>query len=117
MKRNGKSNLEHQAHDGSSDAPDISSHIVTYYVDQFLILGDVEVVTVNGEKTYIVDRKRKKLRNIRDLSEVLHLDQRQSGRRADRSLEILERYKADGPGGKAVVIDSSPSWLEQLEKR
>ena len=87
------------------------------HIEQFLVLEDVEVVTVDGLKTYVVDRKRKELRNIRNLSEVLTMEQRQFGRLRDGGLEILERYQDGNPDGESVVLDSSPSWLEQLKTR
>jgi hypothetical protein len=74
----------------------------------------LEVITIDGHTTYIVDRHREELRNIHDPSVTIPLAQRQSGRTAAGDLEVLERYHGDD-GGLSIVLDASPCWLESLK--
>ncbi len=83
-------------------------------IDHFLILQNVEIIIVDGEKAYVMDRTREELRSLIDPHEILPLCQRQSGRLPDGELEVLVRYQAEDGSGPSVVVDSSPSWLASL---
>lgn len=84
-------------------------------IDHRMIWQCIEVVTVEDKKTYVVDRKRKELRNITDPTDRLRLEERQSGRIPTGGLEILELYQNPADELDFVVLDSSPEWLESLQ--
>jgi len=86
---------------------DITHSIVCYYL---------EVITIDGHTTYIVDRCREELRNIHDPTDTIPLAQRQSGRTSTGELEVLERYQADD-GCPSVALDASPCWLDALKAK
>lgn len=86
-------------------------------IDHRMIRQYVEIVTVNGQKTYVVDRKREELRNIADPTDRLPEVQRQSGRTPSGGLELLVLYQSETDENEKVVLDSSPEWLEEIQYR
>jgi hypothetical protein len=89
---------------------------VAYSIEHSIRRDGVEVVTVDGKDTYIVDRDREELRNVSDPSDRLILIEQQFGRDPERNLEILERYEKEGDKDFVVVLDSSPTWLTSLRQ-
>ena len=89
----------------------------TFPVEHYFVLEHNEMVLCDDDRLFQVDRVREELRNVRDPGEVLHLTQRQFGRLPDGELEILERYQADDEQSAAVIVHSSPTWLDQLPGR
>lgn len=74
------------------------------------------VAVCDSDRFLVVDRKREELRNILGPADLLPPAQKQSGRTPEGELEVLERYQTENEQGESVVIDSSPSWLNQLPR-
>jgi hypothetical protein len=85
-------------------------------IEHYLVLEKIELIIIDGDRYFVVDRDRGELRNLLDPAEVFPLAQRQIGRLPDGDLEVLERYQADDETGESVCLDASPSWLAQLPK-
>ncbi len=85
-------------------------------IEHYLVLDAFELVVCDGHRYFVVDRTREELRSLLDPCEVLPLAQRQFGRLPDGKLEVLERYESVDASGEPVVLDSSPSWLDQLPR-
>lgn len=84
-------------------------------IEHRIVFESLELVRKDGQRIYVVDRERQQLKCLDQPHRILSLVQRQSGRRADGELELLERYVAEDDG-ESVVLDSSPVWLEELRK-
>jgi hypothetical protein len=81
-----------------------------------IVFGNVELVRIEGERIYVVDREREELRSLDWSHRDFKLTQRQFGRLEDGGVEILERYALDDVS-ESIVLDSSPSQLEDLEDK
>ena len=89
----------------------------TFPVEHYFVLEHIEIVICDDDRLFQVDRVREELRNVREPGEVLPLIQRQFGRLPDGEIEILERYQTDDEQRAAVIMHSSPTWLDQLPRR
>lgn len=88
----------------------------TFPVEHCIVMDSIELVRCDDDRIFIVDRERKELRNLLDPRDVLPLVQRQMGRLPNGELEVLERYQTDEERGAAVIVDSSPTRLDELPR-
>lgn len=85
-------------------------------IHHFLLAIDVESIVVDDERFVVVGRERQELRSLQRYDEVLPLVRQKSGRWPNGELELMERYCDLHDDTNSVVLDASPSWLEQLPR-
>lgn len=81
-----------------------------------IVFGDVELIRIEGDLVYIVDREREELRSLDGTHPKFTLTQQQYGRCPDGEIEVLERYATEDESN-SIVIDSSPAFLESLRDK
>ncbi len=86
---------------------------------EHFFLKSAEVVIVNGESAYLVDRDQSNLTNLVNPMDVYRLVYRQFGRPFHGLGEVLELYVLDEDSehdpDRRIIIDSSPQWLAKLK--
>jgi hypothetical protein len=85
------------------------------HLEHEIVFETLELLRVDGQQVYVVDRVREELRSLEEPTKRVPLVQRQFGSRPDGELEVLERY-ADNDN-HSVVVDASPAWLSEITRR
>jgi hypothetical protein len=100
-------------------APSNTNHanleIIHMHLEHEIVFETLELLRVDGQQVYVVDRVREELRSLEEPTRRVPLVQRQFGSRPDGELEVLERYADDD--NYSVVVDASPAWLSEIARR